>query len=41
MYQIVNEKNAQIEQILSGYREQVTKCRVQGTEKNLSPKLYN
>ncbi|BAZ27386.1 hypothetical protein NIES4073_83040 [Kalymmatonema gypsitolerans NIES-4073] len=38
MYQIVNEKNAQIEQILSGYREQVTKCRVQG-EKNLSPKL--
>ncbi len=38
MYQIVNEKNAQIEQILNGYREQVTKYRGQVTEKNLSPK---
>lgn len=39
MYQIVNEKNAQIEQIFSEYTEQVTKCRGQGTQKNLSPKL--
>lgn len=39
MYQIVNLKNAQIEQILNEYIEQVTKCRRQGTQKNLSRKL--